>query len=80
MVQILNLDWSKFNSSDKVYVGSVVNIKPATNQGEQLWHILYEDEDEEDFDEEQMQDAVALYMTIDSDDYSSDSDVFDPLE
>ena len=51
VVQILNLDWSKFNSSDKVYVGSVVNIKPDTDQEEQLWHIqlywiLYEDEDE----------------------------------
>ena len=63
----------------KVYVGSVVSIKPATESDQQLWHILYEDDDEEDFDEDQMLEAVALYVTHDSDDDSSDSDVFDPL-
>ena len=38
----------------RVFVGSVVSMKPATESEQQLWHILCEDEDEEDFDEDQM--------------------------
>ena len=64
----------------RVFVGSVVSMKPATESEQQLWHILCEDEDEEDLDEDQMQQAVTLYMMHDSDEDSDDSDVFDPLE
>ena len=56
------------------YTAQVTRTLPRTNEDPPLWHVLYEDNDEEDLDEDEMIKAYNLYANGDSDDdYSSEN-------
>ena len=56
------------------YTVQVTRILTRTHEDDPLWHVLYEDNDEEDLDEDDMIKAYNLYVNGDSDDdYSSEN-------
>ena len=65
-----------------VYTARVSRILQATDEDPKLWHVIYDDNDEEDLDEEEMADARNLYVNGDGNDSvsTSDDDVYDPFE
>ena len=51
------------------YIGTVTRILPVTDDGDcQLWHILYDDGDEEDLNVREMQKCRNQYLDDDDDD------------
>ena len=69
----------------EIFIGSVTRILPATIEGdEQLWHVVYEDSDQEDLNEKEMECARHLYVDgvsrEDIDEVSdSEDDEYQPL-
>ena len=59
-----------------------VSVPTTTEEEVQLWHVVYEDDHEEDLNEEEMEKTKELYLaevTVGIADGSSDSDAYDPL-
>jgi hypothetical protein len=54
---------------EEVYFGTVKKFSPpATKKDGDLWHIVYDDDDQEDFDYKELKKAVALYESNQKDD------------
>ena len=72
----------------EIFIGSVTQILPPTTDGDvKLWHVVYEDDDEEDLNEKEMVEARDLYVVDgvvnrgDSNESSdSEDDEYDPFE
>ena len=71
----------------EIFIGSVTQILPPTTDGDvKLWHVVYEDDDEEDLNEKEMVEARDLYVDGvvnrgDSNESSdSEDDEYDPFE
>ena len=45
----------------ELYYGTVKSYAPQTRAGGQLWHVKYDDEDEEDFDWKDLQEGLRVY-------------------
>ena len=47
----------------RLYFGTVQSVSSATEnaEGVKLWHILYDDDDKEDFDEDELREQRRLY-------------------
>lgn len=50
---------------NKLFVGEIIKYAPPSQEGldDQLYHVVYEDGDTEDIDENEMNDCRALYLT-----------------
>ena len=63
-----------------IYTGQVTRILASTSEDPKLWHVLYEDEDEEDLDEGEMQKAYNLHVHGDGYVSNTSDEEFNPLE
>ena len=58
---------------DDLFVGKVIFTKyDDDDEHETLWHILYEDGDEEDFDEQELEEGIALFRKFQQDNEDDD--------
>ncbi|CAB9525163.1 Type III pantothenate kinase [Seminavis robusta] len=49
---------------DEVYFGTIKKyIQPTGKKDEDLWHIVYDDDDQEDYDAKDLRKAIALYKS-----------------
>ena len=53
----------KGDSKGTLYYGTITTSKPLkSNKGILLWHVQYDDNDSEDFDKEEVVEAIDLYI------------------
>ena len=64
----------------ETYTAQVTRILEATDEDFKLWHVLYEDKDEADLDEEEMQNAYNLHVHGDGYVGNSSDEEYNPVE
>ncbi len=52
---------TKTTAINKLYEGEVMMFAPATDDSQPMWHIRWEDGDEEDYDQEQFEKGVKMW-------------------
>jgi hypothetical protein len=53
---------------EDLYFGYVDREKKDEEDGEQLWHVTYDDDDQEDYDHEDLKLAMLLYIEKEGED------------